>query len=95
MPTWRCPHCRTVQADSIRCFLCGRAATSCGTCASFRRSVVDGLGFCGNDRSRSPLTGEEHRQCWTGASDTLTEGVFAPLGEAPRPTGTRPLRVVR
>lgn len=79
MGTWSCPHCRTVQVESAACFLCRRSATSCGTCANFRESVVGGVGFCGLDRRREPLTGEERRACWTGASDVLPDGVFTPL----------------
>ena len=81
MGTWRCPHCRTVQGDSSRCFLCGRSATSCGTCANFRQSVVGGLGFCGLDKKREAPTGAEQRECWTGG-DVPAEGVFAALIEA-------------
>lgn len=81
MATWRCPHCRTVQADSARCFLCGRSATSCGTCAHFRQSVVGGVGFCGLDKRREPLTGEEQRACWTGTTATPADSVFAALAE--------------
>ncbi len=99
MATWRCPHCRTVQADSARCFLCGRSATSCGTCANFRQSVVGGLGFCGLDKRREPLTGEEQRACWTGASAVPAGSVFAALAEPDVPlTEVKPpmgsLRVV-
>ncbi len=82
MAIWRCPHCRTVQGDSVRCFLCGRSATSCGTCVNFRESVVGGLGFCGLDRRREPLGGDEQRACWTGASTAPADGVFAALLES-------------
>lgn len=98
MATWRCPHCRTVQADSARCFLCGRSATSCGTCTNFRRSVVGGVGYCGLDRRRVPLSGEERRDCWTAAVALSADGLFADLAE---PAGSsqsvpplRPLRVI-
>lgn len=76
MATWRCPHCGTIQVESARCFLCQRSATSCGTCAMFRPSVVGGLGYCGNDRKREPLTGSEQRPCWTGTAATLADGFF-------------------
>jgi len=82
MATWRCPNCRTVQADSPRCFLCGRSATSCGTCVNFRQSVVGGLGYCGIDKTRAPLSGDEQRPCWTGTPDVPVDGVFAALLEA-------------
>ena len=89
MLTWRCPHCATVQAEAARCFLCGRSATSCGTCASFRSSLVNGLGYCARDRRREPLSGAEQRGCWTAAEAPPPDGLFvtaaAPgAGGAPR-----------
>ena len=77
MATWRCPHCGTTQGEAARCFLCGRSATSCGTCANFRGSVVGGMGYCALDRRRSPLSGEERRPCWTGAEVAASDGLFA------------------
>lgn len=77
MATWRCPHCRTAQADSARCFLCGRSATSCGTCVNFRASVVGGVGYCGLDKNHSPLTGAEQRACWAGPESAVDQGLFA------------------
>ena len=77
MATWRCAHCGTAQAESTRCFLCGRSATSCGTCVHFRGSVVGGVGFCGLDKTKSPLSGAEQRSCWTGPEAYATEGLFA------------------
>src|SRR3954447_23252433 len=81
MGTWRCPNCRTVQGDSARCFLCGRSATSCGTCSHFRAAVVGGLGYCGLDKRRSPLSGSEQRPCWTDAATASSDGLF----DAPGP----------
>jgi hypothetical protein len=83
MATWRCPNCRTVQADSSRCFLCQRSATSCGTCVNFRPSVVGGLGYCALDKRREPLTGEEQRSCWTAAASIEADGLFT---NAPAPS---------
>ena len=74
MATWRCPHCKTAQADTSRCFLCGRSATSCGTCANFRPAVIGGLGYCALDRSRSPLSGAEQRECWTATLSVADAG---------------------
>jgi hypothetical protein len=76
MTTWRCAHCGTVQGESARCFLCGRSATSCGTCAHFRASVVGQVGYCGLDKSRLPLTGAEQRACWTSTITPTPEGLF-------------------
>ena len=65
---WRCPHCGTPQAETARCWVCRRSSTSCGTCRHFRRSVAtqlgSPLGFCGLDRQRRPLAGDEIRACW-------------------------------
>jgi hypothetical protein len=64
MPMWRCPHCGTPQAETARCWVCRRSSTACGTCRNFRRSVAAQLGYCGLDRQRRPLTGDEIRACW-------------------------------
>ena len=64
MPMWRCPHCGTPQAETARCWVCRRSSTSCATCRHFRRSVAAQLGFCGLDRGRQPLNGDEIRGCW-------------------------------
>ncbi len=63
-PTWRCPHCRTLQPESSRCRACQRSAVSCATCQRYRRSLVGDVGFCAHDPARSPLTGDEVRPCW-------------------------------
>lgn len=64
MPLWRCPHCRTPQAETARCWVCHRSSTSCATCRNFRGSVAAGVGYCGLDRNRAPLHGDEIRACW-------------------------------
>jgi hypothetical protein len=64
MPLWRCPHCGTPQTESSRCWVCKRSATSCATCRNFRRAVAGDLGYCGLDRRRLPLHGDELRGCW-------------------------------
>lgn len=61
---WRCPHCGTPQAETARCWVCRRSSTACGTCRNFRRSVAGSLGYCGLDRRRQPLAGDEIRECW-------------------------------
>jgi hypothetical protein len=66
MPMWRCPHCGTPQAETARCWVCGRSSTSCATCRHFRDAVAVNLGYCGLDRGRSPLRGDEIRPCWDG-----------------------------
>lgn len=76
MSTWRCPNCGTLQSETTRCFLCKRSATSCGTCVTFRTSLVGGVGYCANDRRREPLNGSEQRPCWTGESATTSGGFF-------------------
>jgi hypothetical protein len=64
MPMWRCPHCGTPQAETARCWVCRRSSTSCATCRHFRNAVAVNLGYCGLDRERSPLRGDEIRPCW-------------------------------
>ena len=64
MPMWRCPHCATPQAETARCWVCHRSTTACGSCRHFRRSVAAQIGYCGLDRQRSPLQGDEIRACW-------------------------------
>jgi hypothetical protein len=68
MPMWRCPHCGTPQAETARCWVCRRSSTACGTCRNFRRSVAAQLGYCGLDRQRRPLAGDEIRACWEAAA---------------------------
>ena len=63
-PSWRCPHCRTLQAESSRCWRCSRVAVNCSSCRHFRRAVVSDLGYCAVERTRTPLGGEEVRSCW-------------------------------
>jgi hypothetical protein len=77
MPMWRCPHCGTPQAETARCWVCRRSSTACGTCRHFRRSVAAQIGFCGLDRRRQPLVGDEIRSCWEAWPD----------GVDPRPGG--------
>src|SRR6187402_2709818 len=84
MPMWRCPHCGTPQAETSRCWVCRRSSTACGTCRHFRRSVAAQVGYCGLDRRRAPLQGDEIRSCWepggVAASSAAAVPVFVPLG---------------
>jgi len=64
---WRCPHCATPQPETSRCWVCKRSSTSCGTCRNFRHSVALQFGYCGLDRRRLPLLGDEIRPCWEAA----------------------------
>jgi hypothetical protein len=76
MPSWRCPHCSTPQPEASRCWVCHRSSTSCGTCLHFRESVAARVGFCGLDRRREPLQGDEVRVCWEdGAGATVPDPV--------------------
>jgi hypothetical protein len=68
MPMWRCPHCGTPQAETARCWVCHRSSTACATCQNFRRSVAAQLGYCGLDRERRPLRGDEIRACWEAST---------------------------
>ena len=93
MPSWRCPHCSTPQPVASRCWVCHRSSTSCGTCRQFRGSVAAKVGFCGLDRKREPLQGDEVRACWEDGAvplppDPVTPGLLdlltvAPIGEPP------------
>jgi hypothetical protein len=82
MPMWRCPHCGTPQAETARCWVCRRSSTSCGTCRNYRRGVAGQLGYCGLDKRRQPLTGEEIRGCWEAWPSALLEH-HVPLTNAP------------
>jgi hypothetical protein len=73
MSMWRCPHCGTPQAESARCWVCRRSSTACGTCRHFRRSVAAQLGYCGLDRKRLPLRGDEIRACWEGRPAVIAD----------------------
>ena len=79
MPMWRCPHCGTPQAETARCWVCRRSSTACGTCRNFRRSVAGSLGYCGLDRRRQPLAGDEIRACWEAWPGGAEATVLAPL----------------
>ncbi|MEW6224901.1 MAG: hypothetical protein AB1627_09745 [Chloroflexota bacterium] len=74
MPVWRCPHCGTPQAETSRCWVCGRSTTSCATCRHFRRGIAGGLGLCGLDPRHPALQGTEMRACWV-SRDTTAEAV--------------------
>lgn len=85
MPMWRCPHCGTPQAETARCWVCRRSSTACGTCRNFRHSVAGSLGYCGLDRGRQPLVGDEIRACW--------EARPAAEGKAPAPAAIVPAAI--
>jgi hypothetical protein len=73
MSMWRCPHCGTPQTEAARCWVCRRSSTACGTCRHFRRSVAAQLGYCGLDRQRLPLRGDEIRPCWEARAGAVYE----------------------
>ena len=79
MPMWRCPHCGTPQAETARCWVCRRSSTACGTCRNFRRAVAGSLGYCGLDRRRQPLGGNEIRACWEAGPGGTQTTIVAPL----------------
>jgi hypothetical protein len=83
MPMWRCPHCGTPQAEAARCWVCKRSSTSCGTCRHFRRAIAGQLGYCGLDRFRRPLRGDELRGCWEAAAIVEPEPAGARRAHAP------------
>lgn len=106
MPTWRCPHCGTPQAEGSRCWVCRRSSTSCATCRHFRQSVAAQVGYCGLDPRRAALRGDEIRGCWEARPVTAVSTAppsprtdvrrrldFVPIGE-PAPEAVRPAPAV-
>src|SRR6266545_145327 len=91
MPLWRCPHCATPQAETARCWVCHRSSTACGACRHFRRAVAGQLGYCGFDRQRHPLRGDEIRPSWEFVEvepSTDTQAPAEPLNlPVPPPVG--------
>jgi hypothetical protein len=51
--------------------VCQRSTTCCATCRHYRRGVASGLGYCGFDKRRAPLHGDEMRACWSGSIGPL------------------------
>ena len=82
---WRCPHCGTPQAETARCWVCKQSSTACGTCRNFRRSVAGSLGYCGLDRRRQPLVGDEIRACWEAAPGGVDLALISPITVTARP----------
>lgn len=92
---WHCPHCGTPQAETARCWVCRRSSTTCSTCRHFRRAVAAGIGYCGLDRSRRPLRGDEIRGCWQGlATAPAAAPELRPSPAAVRPRAFVPLDLV-
>ena len=96
MALWRCTHCGTPQPVAARCWVCRRSSTSCGTCRHFRESVAARIGYCGLDRERRPLAGDEIRGCWDGIAlaeddDSRPADVALPVVEAPYVRGFVPV----
>ena len=87
MSMWRCPHCGTPQAETARCWVCRRSSTACGTCRNFRHSVAGSLGYCGLDRGRQPLVGDEIRACWEAWPAGAAPAGVAPLSTKPAASG--------
>jgi hypothetical protein len=85
MPMWRCPHCGTPQAETARCWVCRRSSTACATCQNFRRSVAAQLGYCGLDRERRPLRGDEIRGCWEASTIPIEVVPTDPERRVPQP----------
>jgi hypothetical protein len=47
------------------------------TCRHFRRSVAANVGYCGLDRRRAPLLGDEIRACWEGGPFSMAPAIPA------------------
>ena len=82
---WRCPHCGTPQTETARCWVCRRSSTSCATCRNFRHAVAVNIGYCGLDRTRSPLQGDEIRACWEPSAAAIDRSGPADPGDAVAP----------
>jgi hypothetical protein len=93
MASWRCPHCGSPQLETARCWVCRRSTTSCASCRHFRISVAGRLGYCAQDKRRTPLTGEEERACWerTSVEAELTQDDEAAEEIVAASTGERSL----
>jgi hypothetical protein len=63
------------------------------TCRHFRRSVAAKLGYCGLDRARLPLTGDEIRPCWEANQLPMAPTITAAIQPDVR-TGPTPLEFV-
>ena len=61
---WSCPHCGTPQEETARCWVCRRSTVCCATCRHVRAAVAGGMTYCGLDRLRTPIRGDEIRPCW-------------------------------
>jgi len=94
-PTWRCPHCRTLQPEASRCRACSRAAVTCATCHLYRRSVATDLAYCATDRAHTPLDSDEVCARWEatpgldaapGLFDDLEMIASAPQSHAAAPS---------
>lgn len=85
-PSWRCPQCRTLQAQTTHCWRCSKAAYSCETCQRYRPSVAAGIGYCAKDPSREPVPADETRSCWeASAAPTPAPGLFDEPDVTPSP----------
>jgi hypothetical protein len=49
--------------------------------------VFGGLGYCGLDRGRSPLVGDEIRACWTARTSLIAEPRPSDAAPTERPFG--------
>jgi len=92
MPMWRCPHCATPQPEASRCWVCRRSSICCATCRHFRRSIAATLAYCGLDRRREPLAGDEIRACWESATARVEPPLPAIILDAAGSASRTPVR---
>jgi hypothetical protein len=73
MAMWCCPHCGTPQEETARCWVCRRPTVCCATCRHVRLAVAGSILYCGLERTRTPLRGDEVRPCWETGRPTADQ----------------------
>lgn len=61
---WTCPTCGALQEETGRCWVCSTPSVACGTCRHVRRAVAGRINYCGIDKRRKPVSGDDVRPCW-------------------------------
>jgi len=88
MASWRCPHCGAAQDETAVCWVCRRSTITCSSCRHFRRAIAGRLSYCGLDRARRPLSGDEERPCWVRAPSDAARSSIVASAAGPGSTAT-------